>query len=242
MLQNWLYLFSLFLGLSIGFLRPSLASTIERISFSQIRPTQAVAGFAEIEHKAKKIAKISRDQKELDDYILSRPAPAVLAPNGFYYILDRHHELLAMMEAGVQRPAVELVADYSKLSMEDFKKEMLAHNWLYLRDENGRAVLHFEDLPQSLTELRDDPYRALAWFLKREDGYEKSRVPFSDFEWANALRYIVPRKTIVNDFDKALKMAKEFAESKEANYLPGARWFKRPPRRCLNIWLPSVFR
>lgn len=233
--------FCLFL-LTPPFLSARAAHT-QRVWFSQIRPTQAVAGFSEIEYKIKKLAKIAKNPADLEEYLRDKAAPAVVGPDGFYYIVDRHHELSSMLAFGLRKAYVEVIADFSELSIEEFRKEMLAHQWVYLRDEYGRHVETFETLPKSLSDLRDDPYRALAWFLKRDGYYKKSKIPYSDFEWANALRFVIPRKIVENDFERAYELAEEFAKSKEAQHLPGARKGPVPAARsCATVWLHRLIR
>src|SRR6267143_2087071 len=80
---------------------------------------------------------------------------------------------------------------------------------------------HFKDLPRSVTELKDDPFRSLAGELRRVGGFAKDTTPFSEFLWADFLRRKMSRKSVEANFEKALEKALALAKSKDAVYLPG---------------------
>jgi len=93
-------------------------------------------------------------------------------------------------------------------------------NWMHPFDAGG-ARRHYDDIPKSVTDLVDDPFRSLAGELRRAGGFAKDTTPFSEFLWADFLRPRIKRKTIENDFDHAMEKALQLAESEEADYLPG---------------------
>ena len=72
-----------------------------------------------------------------------------------------------------------------------------------------------------MTGLKDDPYRSLAGEIRRAGGYAKDITPFSEFLWADLFRRRVARKTIEDDFARAVEKALAIAKSKDAIYLPG---------------------
>jgi hypothetical protein len=92
--------------------------------------------------------------------------------------------------------------------------------WAYPYDAKGERR-HFEDLPKSVSELKDDPFRSLAGELRRAGGFAKDTTPFSEFLWVDFLRGKIPRKSVEDDFAKAMEKALTFAKSKDAIYLPG---------------------
>jgi hypothetical protein len=57
--------------------------------------------------------------------------------------------------------------------------------------------------------------------LRFSGGYAKDVTPYSEFLWAEALRRRIGKKMARDDFDEALRLALEFAESGEASFLPG---------------------
>ena len=92
--------------------------------------------------------------------------------------------------------------------------------WVYPYDSKGERR-QFKDLPKSVADLKDDPFRSLAGELRRAGGFAKDITPFSEFLWADFLRRKVSRKNVDDDFDKAMEKAMGFARSRDAVYLPG---------------------
>jgi hypothetical protein len=54
-----------------------------------------------------------------------------------------------------------------------------------LDNHRGRGPLDVEQLPQKVTGLTDDPYRSLAWAVRKRGGFQKTTASFSEFQWAN---------------------------------------------------------
>ena len=93
-------------------------------------------------------------------------------------------------------------------------------NWMHPFDAKGRRR-HYRDIPKSVVELVDDPFRSLAGELRRAGGFAKDTTPFSEFLWADFLRRRMKRKEVERDFDHAVEEALELAKSDAADYLPG---------------------
>jgi len=87
-------------------------------------------------------------------------------------------------------------------------------------DAQGRRR-HYDDIPRSVAELKDDPFRSLAGEVRRIGGYAKDTTPFSEFLWADFLRRRMKRKMLEKSFKDALKKALALAKTLDANYLPG---------------------
>jgi hypothetical protein len=92
--------------------------------------------------------------------------------------------------------------------------------WVYPYDAKGERR-HFKDLPKTVADLKDDPFRSLAGELRRAGGFAKDTTPFSEFLWADFLRRKIARKTAEDHFSVAMERALEFAKSEGAVYLPG---------------------
>ena len=73
-------------------------------------------------------------------------------------------------------------------------------------DDKGR-LRPYKDLPKTVAELIDDPFRSLAGELRRAGGFAKDTTPFSEFLWADFLRRRVKRETVEADFKHALEKA-----------------------------------
>jgi hypothetical protein len=101
-----------------------------------------------------------------------------------------------------------------------FWNMMEFHGWTHPYDAKGRRR-DYADLPKSVDDLKDDPYRSLAGELRAIGGFAKQAVPFAEFVWADFLRGQIKLSAVEKDFDAALKEALELAKSEDANYLPG---------------------
>ena len=55
----------------------------------------------------------------------------------------------------------------------------------------------------------------------RVGGFAKDTTPFSEFLWADFLRRRISRKSVDDNFAKALEKSLALAKSKDAVYLPG---------------------
>jgi hypothetical protein len=75
--------------------------------------------------------------------------------------------------------------------------------------------------PSAWADPVDDPFRSLAGELRRAGGFAKDTTPFSEFLWADFLRWRMKRKTVERDFERAVEKAIKLAKSEDAAYLPG---------------------
>lgn len=100
---------------------------------------------------------------------------------------------------------------------------MEQRHWVYLFDEEGRGPKTPADLPKKIAELRDDPYRGLAWAVRKQNGFAKTDDPFAEFRWANYLRQRVKIGERPGDFERAVELALPFCRLKDAKDLPGYR-------------------
>jgi len=89
--------------------------------------------------------------------------------------------------------------------------------WAYLGPPGDR--IDPATIPTTVKELRDDPYRTLAWRVVKKHGYCKTDVPFAEFKWAAYFRAkgIQPDQT-----NRAMKAAESCATSGEDG-LPGCK-------------------
>ena len=100
-------------------------------------------------------------------------------------------------------------------------------NYVYPYDENGKKR-EIGEIPDSLTKMKDDPYRALAGFARNEGAFKKDWTPFAEFKWADYFRKLIPKELVEKDFDKALKKAVDLARDPAASHLPGYIPPKKP--------------
>ena len=103
-------------------------------------------------------------------------------------------------------------------------------NGVYLKDHQGNVITP-RDLPTSIRELRNDPFRSLAGAVRESCGFgsDNKDVPdgnYLEFKWADYLRARWAQTSIEVDeidayFDWATQAALQLATQKEAAGLPG---------------------
>lgn len=166
------------------------AGSILRLKVQDLSPTQCGVGMLEIDEKSAKIA--SKSPKALEDYLFSRPVPAIIGPKGKCYITDHHHLTYSMYVAKVKaKVVVEVQANWSAyISERQFWKRMQASGYVYLYDIQGGGPIRPDQLPKGIKDMKDDPYRSLSWLMRQDAVYLKdpSRPLFAEFVWADFFR------------------------------------------------------
>lgn len=203
-------------------LRASLNESQGVIPLSKIKPTQITVGLRQVETKQKRLRKLARQPEKLATFLLERPIPLVKGPEGKPYAIDHHHLGHALVRENFKTAPMVWIADYSSLSKSSFWKKMKEMQYVHPHDEKGHQK-SFKAIPESLSELRDDPYRSLAGFARRLGAFEKVQIPFAEFKWADYFRKHISPKTVTRDFGKALETAANIADKPAAKDLPGYR-------------------
>jgi len=188
------------------------------VRIAELRPTQITVGRREVEER-KKHWRAMKQRKDAE-FLGTHMVPVILGPKGHHYIIDHHHLALALMEDGLEEIFVEPVAHLDRLEPESFWTFLDNRGWMHPFDDKGRRR-PYNDIPHSLRDMTDDPFRSLAGALRRAGGYAKDTAPFSEFLWADFLRHRMKRRAIKDDFATALRQAVKLAKSREADYLPG---------------------
>jgi hypothetical protein len=184
----------------------------------ELRPTQMTLGLVEVALKRKSWKE--ENPQKLADFLGAHMAPVVVGPGGERFLIDHHHLARALHEEGVDSVFVTVVADFHKLDPVAFWNMMDFHGWTHPFDGKGRRR-DYADLPRTVLEMEDDPYRSLAGELRAIGGYAKDSAPFSEFVWADFLRRRIKPKQVHKDFSRALGAALDLAKSEDASYLPG---------------------
>jgi hypothetical protein len=191
---------------------------VKQAAIIDLCPTQVTAGMREVALKRLRWREKGADAAA--QYLSGHCVPVVVGPGSRLYMIDRHHLTIALYEEGVEEVSVSVVGNASELSPEGFWAALESLNLTHPFDDEGRRC-SFEDMPNSIVEVKDDLYRSLAGALKRAGGYAKNKTPFSEFRWADFLRSRVDRAVVEHDFDRALGIAVSLAQSVEAEGLPG---------------------
>jgi len=191
---------------------------VHPVPILSLRPTQMTVGMREVKEKRRRWRE--HGKKKQADLLGKHMIPVVYGPDARYYVIDHHHLGRALHDEGVKEVLVTVVGDLRMVEREAFWGVMDNKRWVFPYDAKGERR-SFRDLPKSVADLKDDPFRSLAGELRRMGGFAKDTTPFSEFLWADFLRRQVSRKAVEADFDKALEKAMVAARSKNAIYLPG---------------------
>jgi hypothetical protein len=188
------------------------------VRLDRMRPTQVTVGYREVQTKRNHWKSLSK--KDRKDAIAAHWFPAVLGPDGDYYIVDHHHLGLALLEEGVSDARVMVLKDLSWLDTTIFWRMMEHNQWVHPYGVDGERCA-YSRLPKTLTSMKDDPYRSLAGEMRIAGGFAKDATPFSEFLWADYLRPRIKPAALRKDFDQALRKAMVLAHGQDARYLPG---------------------
>lgn len=195
------------------------------VTFEQIHPTQFVLGNLSIQSKTKKIELMYKEGK-IEKYLQKKYAPAVIGPNGLYYILDRHHTSYSILNSKIstryKKLYIKVMHNWSRLSNNEFSKKMIANKLVWLKDENHKDR-KFSELPKHINNLGDDPYRSLAWSVRKKGGFKKTAISFQEFYWGMFFKNqgIELRSSDENAVKAVLNQALKLAKSPAASNLPG---------------------
>ena len=188
------------------------------VSLKDLRPTQMTVGFREVEIKRRQWR--SADDAERTKLLRRHVVPAVLGPKERTYIVDHHHFTKALLEEKAATVGVYIQADLSHLAKAEFWAFLDNSDWCHAYDADGKRCA-LSDIPKSLSDLVDDPFRSLVAELIRAGGCAKSSQPFFEFLWADFLRRRIKPQLVEADFGSALVSALELAKGPDAKSLPG---------------------
>lgn len=143
------------------------------VSFDLVRPSQLGYSPENVEKKKKKIIKEGHIKDGVYDNSEGIPVVEVEGKEGIEYrIMDKHHSAKAALELGAEKALVCIKARYTteefdvclksvKGKMPADGKSLLAYPWH--RAEGG---VQFRPLPDSLSELQDNPNRTFLAYVK----------------------------------------------------------------------------
>jgi hypothetical protein len=195
---------------------------MQTVRVADLRPSQFSLGGCEVRYHVGRYGKKISDKNTVFEDEDPDRIQVVLAPDGDVYIVDGHHHLAALDELGVKRVRVAVMKDWSRLpNMDVFWEKMANHQWVYLRDEKGKQR-SVRDLPESLHAMADDPFRSIAWLVRKSGGYDKTDIPFAEFRWAEYFRSRIPLRSSANSsLRRAVQTGIELARQTSAEALPG---------------------
>jgi hypothetical protein len=185
---------------------------------ADLLPTQITVGLREVAFKRNRWR--NKDREAAERYLDAHAILVVVGPDARHFITDHHHLARALHDEGVIEAPISIVGDLSNFPRDEFWSALESRNWSHTFDGSGKRR-DYTEVPKSLDDLIDDPFRSLAGALKRAGGYTKDKSLFSEFCWADFLRDRIERETVEHRFDGALAQAISLARSHEARVLPG---------------------
>ncbi len=188
------------------------------VDIADLRPTQITIGLNEVKTRAAKLEKLA--QEDGDKLLRKHVIPVVRGPKDRFYVIDHHHLCRALQLVGSKQVSVTAVMNLRRLDKEAFWVFMDNRGLVHPFDEHGKRR-DYEDIPKSIEDMTDDPFRSLAGALRRKGGYAKDTTPFSEFLWADFLRRRFNKKEIERDFAATLEAAFQVAKTHDADHLPG---------------------
>ena len=191
---------------------------LHQVEIHRLRPTQITVGLIEVHDKRDKLLSLKKNEQQ--EFLEARAIPAVWGPDGKLYITDHHHLGRACSEAGVDTGFFQVEDDLSKVPIAQFWPKMATAHWVHPIDQAG-TPRPFEDIPDHLEKLVDDPYRSLAGYVRNAGGFEKTPTEFAEFLWADFFRPRVRIGPARPDFNKSVDSAIKIATSPDAAHLPG---------------------
>jgi hypothetical protein len=192
---------------------------VHPVPILSLRPTQMTVGLREVKEKRKRWRE-HKSEKKRAELLGKHMIPVVLGPDEHFYVVDHHHLARALHDEGVKDILVTVIGNLSMVDRDAFWGVMDNKRWAYPYDSKGERR-HFRDIPKSVANLKDDPFRSLAGELRRAGGFAKDTTPFSEFLWADFLRRRLSRKMVEDNFAKAIEKGLALARSHDAIYLPG---------------------
>ena len=199
--------------------------TNTRIHTAELAPTQACIGGFEVVLKADRFKLMS--PSTVDSYLRrkQKKGKPVQVVKGLhrYFVVDGHHTLSAILIA-CERTELELSvrADFSDCeSADEFWERMSEDGLLY--DKNLGKPVSPEDFPDSLLELQDDPFRSIAWIIRKMGAYDDLKQPYQEFLIADFLRENMPFAPVdYYEYETACVRAFELLRSTKAK-----KWAER---------------
>ncbi|MDD5304590.1 MAG: ParB-like protein [Elusimicrobia bacterium] len=190
-----------------------------------LKPMQIPAGMLEVQEKARALRDMK--SKETEAWLKDGSVPVIEDYKGRKRPVDHHHEARAAWEADLDEVYThryfddEMHGRLKALPRDQFYAVTRAMGLFYDRDQFGVGPHDPNHLPEDVRSLADDPYRSVAWQVRKRGGYDKSSIPFAEFKWAQYFRERVQTYPTRADFEKSVLEAMKIVHDPAAKGLPG---------------------
>jgi hypothetical protein len=191
-----------------------------------LQPLQGAVGLGEV---AKKTKDIKEDESGEWQDLINDPIKVVRGPANALYVIDHHHGARAWLDYG-KKTGICVIKEVLSTNVEQFREELKKRNWDRLKDGDGRDIT-WAQMPTTLSGLTNDPYRTLAWMVRKAGGFCRALMPqpppnFVEFVWADFFRgktKKLPLKKVTAATDPKLwSLKKKEREAKQKEILDKA--------------------
>jgi hypothetical protein len=141
---------------------------LKPVAISELRPTQITIGMREVEERRKRLR--ARRKEDEGEFLGRHMIPVILGPKQRHYVIDHHHLARALHEEGMEEVFVSVVSDLSALKLDAFWIVLDNRGLMHPFDARGRRC-NYSDIPKSIVDMADDPFRSLAGALRRAGGF-----------------------------------------------------------------------
>ena len=134
------------------------------VDIAELKPTQMTIGLREVETRAAKLK--APAQEDGEKLVRKHVIPVVKGPKEKYYVIDHHHLCRAMLLAGSTQVSVTVVLNLVRLEKDPFWVFMDNRGLVHPFDDQGKRC-DYKDIPKSIEDMTDDPFRSLAGALEK---------------------------------------------------------------------------
>ncbi|WP_224078495.1 ParB-like protein [Cupriavidus laharis] len=189
------------------------------VPLDALHPTQITVGAYHVAQKMHVTRRVPPARRAA--FLDRHRVHVVIGPEQALYVVDHHHWVRAWHDLGLTHVPAIVRTDLSRLDGHGFWRWMVDRHMVHPYDEHGR-LRPLNELPASVHDMRDDPYRSLEAFVQLAGGYLKVRQAYPDFKWADFFRrHIDGPLDTPEGFAAALVRAVRLARSAKARKLPG---------------------
>ena len=190
-------------------------------------PTQKTIGKVETKIRAT-LMREAAAAGNLDKYLRSKAGAYIKGPKDVLFLVDGHHVASSLLTIDKKYIGddpefyVTQLDDWSnQTDLAAFWKKMESAGFAFPYDEQDNRI-NPQDIPRDLTGLVDDPYRTLAWLLRKDEQFENTNEPFQEFKIGRFLRrHIKIVGSTAVDFAVAMVQARGLLHLEIAATLPG---------------------
>ena len=188
------------------------------VRLANLHPTQPSVGLLQVEDD---VAELTRKQQDGLKATKKKRIPLVIGPDGHFYLTDRHHLSSALWRMDRREAHARIIGHLQNAAT--FWQEMQANHWVWLQDTHCNPIRP-EQLPNTLAELSDNPYRALAGYAQDKGWIDKTDAYFMEFQWACYLGKKLDWAPVTRDnLKQRLKQVAPLMCADGAKSLPGYR-------------------